>query len=67
MAAKTQTQLSKRLLSLTHVAVYLDRPVSSVRTLIWNGKLPYVQEGRKMYVDVRDLDLYIERAKTTML
>jgi hypothetical protein len=35
--------------------------------LIWNGKLPYVQEGRKMYVDVRDLDLYIERAKTTML
>jgi hypothetical protein len=57
----------KRLFTLKEGAGYLGRPVSGVRTLIWKGKLPYVQEGRKQYIDIRDLDLYIERTKTTFI
>lgn len=59
--------LNKRLYDLKEAATYLGRPVFSVRTLIWNGALPYVKEGRKFYLDIFDMDTYIERNKTTMI
>ena len=79
MAAKTQNSkdfkkaqgitypLHKRLYNLQEAAVYLARPVFSVRTLIWKGALPYVKEGRRQYLDVHDMDKYIERSKETMV
>ena len=57
----------KRLYTLKDAASYLGRPVYGVRSLIWSGKLPVIQDGRKMYVDVNDLELYISRSKTTMI
>lgn len=59
--------LTKRLFDLKEASIYLGRPVFSVRTLIWNGALPYVKEGRKQYLDVYDMDKYIERCKETMV
>ena len=59
--------LTKRLFDLKEAAYYLGRPIFSVRTLIWNGALPYVKEGRKQYLDVYDMDKYIERSKETMV
>lgn len=59
--------IPKRLFNLKEAAQYLGRPVSGVRTLIWNGKLSYLQEGRKQYIDVRDMDSFIEKSKTTMV
>ena len=61
--ARIKYPIPKRLFSLREASLYLGRPVSGVRTLIWNGKLPYLQEGRKQYVDVKDLDNYIDRNK----
>lgn len=55
--------VSKRLYTLKEAAHYLGRPVFSLRTLLWNGKIPYIQDGRKYYLDVKDLELYIEREK----
>ena len=55
--------LAKRLFDLKEAAIYLGRPVFSVRTLIWNGALPVIKDGRKMYVDIYDLDKYVERNK----
>ena len=59
--------LTKRLFDLREASVYLGRPVFSVRGLIWNGALPYVKDGRKQYLDVYDMDRYIEQNKETMV
>jgi excisionase family DNA binding protein len=64
---KEKSQIMKRLYTLKDAAAYLGRPVSSIRTLVWKGALPVIQDGRKMYVDVNDLELYINRSKTTMI
>ncbi|MCK4782539.1 MAG: helix-turn-helix domain-containing protein, partial [Desulfobacteraceae bacterium] len=57
----------QRLYDLKQAAQYLGRPVWGVRELIWSGKLPVIQDGRKMYVDLYDMDRYIELEKTTLI
>lgn len=59
--------LTKRLYDLKEASVYLGRPVFSVRTLIWNGMLPVIKDGRKMYLDIVDLNSYIEMNKERMV
>ena len=59
--------LNKRLYDLKEAAIYLGRPVFSIRGLIWKGALPYVKEGRRQYLDIHDMDRYIERNKETMI
>jgi len=59
--------LNKRLYDLKEAAIYLGRPIFSVRGLIWKGALPYVKEGRRQYLDIYDMDRYIERNKETMI
>ena len=65
--SKDTRTVQPRLLDLKASAVYLGRPTSSIRTLIWRGCLPVIQEpgARKMYCDKADLDAYCERVKTT--
>ena len=64
--------LRKRLYTLKEAGVYLGRSEYSVRTLIWNGALPVIknpgndQQGKKQWVDILDLDLFIERNKETI-
>ncbi|MGA2331305.1 MAG: helix-turn-helix domain-containing protein [Syntrophales bacterium] len=65
--ARIANPIPKRLFNLREAAQYLGRPVSGVRTLIWSGKLPFLQEGRKQYIDIKDIDSFIERCKTTMV
>ena len=55
----------KRLYTLREAGDYLGRPVWGIRELIWSGKIPVIQDGRKMYLDIIDLDSYIERFKKT--
>ena len=59
--------MHKRLYTLREAAIYLGRPLFSVRTLIWNGRLPFVKDGRRQYVDIYDLDAYINKNKQVML
>ena len=56
--------LSPRLYPLADAATYLGRSVYSLRTLIWNGDLPVIKSGKKMWVDIRDMDAWIERHRT---
>jgi len=67
MIKETPQSVKRRLYTLKDAALYLGRPVYGVRSLIWNGKFPVIQDGRKMYVDVNDLELYINRSKITMI
>jgi excisionase family DNA binding protein len=55
---------AKRLYSTSEAAYYLGRTVDGLRELIWAGKLHVVKDGRRVFLDVRDLDEYIERNKT---
>ena len=57
----------KRLLTLKDAATYMGRTVWGMRELIWKGRVPIIQDGRKIYVDVRDLDAYIEKTKETFI
>ena len=66
-AQRIGNPLDKRLYDLKEAAHYLGRPIFSVRTLIWNGALPFVKDGRKQYVDIYDMDAYIEKNKEIMI
>jgi hypothetical protein len=44
-------------------AFYLGRSVDSLRELIWAGKIKFIKGGKRIYLDVRDMDAYIERVK----
>jgi excisionase family DNA binding protein len=54
----------KRLYSVEEAAIYLGRTTGAVREMLWAGKLPYVRDGRRILLDVRDMDAWIEKSKT---
>jgi len=58
--------LGKRLYTLKEAAEYLGRSEWGVRDLIWKHTIPVVkQQGcRKMYLDINDLDVFIEKNKS---
>ena len=35
------------------------------RSQIWDGELPFVQVGKKMFVDSRDIETFIQRNKAS--
>ena len=55
--------LKKRLYSVPEAAEYLGRSIWSIRELIWNGSIPCVRMGRRVHLDIIDLDQWIERNK----
>lgn len=66
-AKRTIHPVRQRLYDLKMAATYLGRPVWSIRELIWKGALPVVKDGRKLYVDLYDMDQYVERNKEIMV
>jgi excisionase family DNA binding protein len=63
-AQGTTNPLSKRLYTLPEAAHYLGRTLWSIRELVWKGSIPIVREGKRIFIDVNDLNLYIEKNKT---
>ena len=59
--------MGPRLLPLKKAAEYLGLTLWALRERIWAGDIPFVRfpNGRKMFIDIRDLDKFIERNKTT--
>jgi len=55
---------AKRLYSVPEAAYYLGRTVDALREIIWAGKIDIVKDGRRVLLDVKDLDAYIDRNKT---
>ena len=66
---RTPNLLQKRLYSLREAAEYLGRSEWSMRELVWAGKIPVVrQDGkRKIFLDIEDLNNFIDRNKSTYL
>jgi len=57
--------MNKRLYTLKEAAAYLGRSVWGMRELIWSRQIPVVKPagGRKIFVDIVDLESYVERNK----
>ncbi len=55
--------ITKRLYTIPEAGIYLGRSKWSIRRLIWNGDLPSVRPDRRVLVDVRDMDAFIEQHK----
>lgn len=53
-----------RLLTVEEAATYLGRTKSSIQHLISDGAIPIVRHDRRVFLDVRDLDNWIESAKS---
>lgn len=53
----------KRLYTVKEAAEYLGHTIWGVRSLIWAKTLPVVQNGRKQFLDLFDLDDFIEKNK----
>jgi excisionase family DNA binding protein len=56
-------QVQAVLLSVKDAAVYLGRSEQSIQHLIFAHELPVVRVGRRVHLDRRDLDLWIEKNK----
>ena len=54
----------KRLYSIKEASVYLGRTVWAVREMIWAGKISYIKDGRRILVDILDMEKWIEQNKT---
>jgi len=57
--------LPKRLFTLKEAAHYLGRTLWSMRELIWKGSIPVVRDGKRIFLDIQDLEAYVTKCKTT--
>lgn len=55
---------AKRLYDLKDASLYMGRTVCALREMIWAGKLPVVRDGRRILLDIYDMDRWIEQSKT---
>ncbi len=53
----------RRLCSIHEAATYLAVSDWTVRRMVWTGALPHIRRGRRILLDLRDLDAWIDRAK----
>jgi len=56
-----------RLLTLKKAAEFLGLTTWAMRERVWAGDIPVVRfpGGRKIYIDIRDIERFIERNKMT--
>lgn len=64
-ARRNSAPANKRLYTLKEGAAYLGRSEWGMRELIWAGVIPVVkpQAARKIFLDVQDLDRFVEANK----
>ena len=52
-----------RLLTVEQAAEYLGRSKGAVEHMVALGKLPRVKSDRRVFIDIRDLDVWVEDHK----
>jgi excisionase family DNA binding protein len=57
-------RVSKRLYNIHEAADYLGRSPWAVREMIYAGKLPHVRDGKRVLLDIHDMDKWIEKSRT---
>ena len=66
---KAQGICNPRLLPLKDAAAWLGLTIWAMRERIWAGQIPVVQfpGGRKQYIDVQDLENFIQKNKRVIV
>ncbi len=59
--------IAPRLLTVEQAATYLGRSKASVQHMVSAGRLPIVRADRRVFLDVRDLDTWIEQNKEAVV
>ena len=59
----SEPKIQPALLDVKQAAVYLGRSEQAVQHLIFQKELPVVRVGRRVHLDRRDLDAFIEKNK----
>ena len=54
---------TKRLYSIKELVREVGATAWFWRTQIWDGQLPYVQVGKKMFIDSNDVEEFIQKHK----
>jgi excisionase family DNA binding protein len=62
-----QETTKKRLYTIKELVDQLGATEWFWRSQIWSGRLPFVQVGRKMFIDREDIEAFITRHKTRHL
>ena len=60
---KKHYSIPKRLFNVEEAAIYLGRTTCALREMIWAGKLSYVKDGKRILLDIKDMDEFIDRNK----
>lgn len=61
--APVNGEVRPRLLTVEQAAVYIGRTKDAIQHMIGNCKLPTVRSDRRVFIDMRDLDAWIEGNK----
>jgi excisionase family DNA binding protein len=62
-ALGTVSAVRPRLLTVEQAAMYIGRTKQAVEHMVSSGKVPTVRADRRVFVDIRDLDTWIEQNK----
>jgi len=60
---RTKVEPLRRLLTITEAGVYLGRSPWATAGMLRAGKLPFVRDGKRKLLDLRDLDAWIDGNK----
>lgn len=63
LSSPNAATITARLLSVEQAAQYLSRTKVSVQHLVASGALPSVRADRRVFLDIHDLDAWIEEHK----
>ncbi len=64
MSKFDNAKILKRLYNIDEAAVYLGRTSCAVREMLYAGKIRFVKDGKRIQLDIQDLDAWIEKSKT---
>ena len=62
-SGRAAVELRARLLTVEDAALYVGRTKKAVQHIVASGKLPIVKADRRVFLDRKDLDEWIERNK----
>lgn len=63
MIKNPKNPIPKRLYTLKDSSGYLSLGLHGVRNLVWSGQIPVVRIGRKMFIDLDDLQKFVSQNK----
>lgn len=52
-------KLERRLYSIKEVALYLGRSPWTIAEMVRTGKLPYIPDGKRRFLDIEDINKWI--------